>query len=350
MPPAPLDLRRFAIVKLLHGSKTRVAPRQQIACVRHLHGGQPEQRSRIPGQRQPARRHLEPGEQRRRGCADRPHADFDPPLRSCVRQRLPGGHAARRDGAGPGQRQLVIGATQRESVPDDLAVPGGDESGGRRRPQADARWHHVGAVLAEPSRPAQPRLAVLRDDELCAVSCCRPGQFVVDAGPQRTVGFERCVVDVGGGRQVQRRHRPDIGQRSRDGHGRLPRGQPEVGLDHLGHHVDRYRGGLLEHSPLGTGLVGQVWVVGVQQFLLCTADDQHGCTQHQHRPQRFHLTRGQRPDGVESPHRRQDRGRFGTGVAKHRRHADRQFGHGPAVGQVAEVDDPIRARCATGRA
>ena len=49
----------------------------------------------------------------------------------------------------------------------------------------------------------------------------------------------------------------------------------------------------------------------------------------------------ERSDGVECPHRGQHRSRIGAGVSQHRRRGDRQLGHRPAVGQVAEVDDPV---------
>jgi hypothetical protein len=40
MPFAPLDLRRLAVVKLLHRSKTRIAPRQQVGGFMRPHRGQ----------------------------------------------------------------------------------------------------------------------------------------------------------------------------------------------------------------------------------------------------------------------------------------------------------------------
>ena len=167
MPPAPLDLRRFAIVKLLHRSETRVAPRQQIACVRHLHGGQPEQRPRIAGQRQPTRRQLGPGQQRRRRV-HRPAAHRPPPMRPrALGQRFAGAHAARRDRIAPRKASARNRRPRSVSPCPSITSPShGATSGvGRRRPDADAGRHDVGAVLAELAGPAQPRLPVLGDDE-----------------------------------------------------------------------------------------------------------------------------------------------------------------------------------------
>ena len=129
MPPAPLDLRRFAIVKLLHGSKTRVASRQQIAGV----AAPPPRAARAAvadhGSAQanpaPARSRVNSGAV---GCSDRAHTDLHPCIRGRVGQRFAGPHAARRHqhphpkASARNQRPAVSGRRR-----DHLAVPRRDE-------------------------------------------------------------------------------------------------------------------------------------------------------------------------------------------------------------------------------
>ena len=267
-----------------------------------------------------------------------------------VRERVPGAQpgAKRRYRRDTGKSQLVLAPADRDTVLaalDHLTVPRRHGASGRRRPQADARRHHVGAVLAQRHGPAQPRLAEPGDDQSGAVIDCLPCEFALDVGTQPAAWHERRVEGVGLRRQVQRhylRRIESVDEVSVDRDRTRVIREAELRRDQRCHHVDRHRGGLLEHPQFTPGLFGDVGVVGIKRRLLCSADDEHRGAKDQHRPQHLRLRGGQRADGMEGPHPGKDRGRIGARMPEHRRHRDRQLGHRPAVRQVAEIDDTIR--------
>ena len=93
--PTPLDLWRFGVVVLLYRREALVATGQQIIGAMGVgHVGQAEQLARVAAERQPAPRQFG-GRQGRRGwCADRSHADFGPPARRDLGQRVTGANPA----------------------------------------------------------------------------------------------------------------------------------------------------------------------------------------------------------------------------------------------------------------
>ncbi len=352
MAPAALDLWRLPVIVLLHLSKARVAASQQIASgLVNTERWQAQQRPRVPRQRQPTRGQFRSGQQWRLRAptgrtASSTQRSAAAPASASPAPRRAAGHGYRPH---PGKGQLEVASAEGDAVRGavhHLAVPGSDQFNGCGRPEADAGGDDVGAVLAERRGPAQPGLPKPGDDQARAVLCCRPGQFVLDVGVQPVADTESDVEGVGGGGEVERHHRRRIDagdERGRDVD-RARRGrQAQLRTNQFGHHIHRYRGGLLEHAPFAVGLRGDVLVVGIDRGLLRAADNQHGGAQHQQRPQRLDFSDGQWPDVMESAYRRQDRGGFGTGMTQHARRGDRQFGHRPTVGQVAEVDDPVRA-------
>ena len=220
VPPAPLDLRRLAIVKLLHGSETRVASRQQIAGVRHLHRraarAAAADRGSAPASRAPVSNRVNSGAT---GAPTGRTPSSTHCVRRCVRQRLPGAHAAGRRRMHPGQRQLVARrravSSRRPRSPRRPTVRryGVDDAAHRLMPvgtTSGLSWLSLRVRLsrASPNWVTTSRGAALH---------CRPGQFVLDTvARSEPSSVEREVVDVGRGRQVERHHRAGVHGDERD--------------------------------------------------------------------------------------------------------------------------------------
>ncbi len=293
VPPSALDLRRLGVVVLLHLREAFIAPCQQVVvAVRDGQRGKAKYLSRVAALRQPPRREFSGRQSWRGRRTDGLHLRLGPPARVEIGDPItrPYSRACSGDRRDVGQCDLVIVAAQRDALRvgrDNLAVPRRHRAGVRRGPEADARRHHVGTVLAQRRCEHQPGLTKAGEHDGGAVFDCGPCEFVLDVGPQPTAGLERIVVGVRLRRQIQRRHRVAIEspEEWRADCDRLRLGgKPEVRLDQRRHHVHRNRRGLLEHPDLGVGLFGDIRVVGVQDSLLRAADDQHRGPQHQQRP------------------------------------------------------------------
>ena len=166
-----------------------------------------------------------------------------------------------------------------------------------------------------------------------------PGQSVLAVGVQPGAGVHR----LGFRGQVESNDAAgvQVGQQCGAGNRFRRAEQAETVPDHRGHDRRGHPGGLFEDAPLGLQGLIDVGVAGVDRGLLIAADHQHRRPHHNQRPQRIDFGGGEWPHRVEGLDRGQHRRRFAALVTQHRGDRDRQFGHRPGSGEVAEVDDAV---------